>query len=135
MSNEAELIERTYRAYFTVFQMGDPRALMPYFHVPSVFLSAAGTYALNNLRETEQFFDRLFYALRTRGYARSVLNHVQVKLIADDMALVNARAERFQRDGELLENISALYTMRKAEGTWRIAVVTMYEPARALELA
>ena len=135
MSQETEdLIEKTYRAYFTVFQIGDPRAITPYFHVPSMFLSAAGTYALNNVREVEQFFDRLLYALRTRGYARSVLSHVQVKLLADDVALVNARAERFQRDGELLENISALYTMRKSETTWRIATVTMYEPSRTLEL-
>lgn len=136
MSNETEdLIERTYRAYFTVFQMGDPRAITPYFHVPSLFISAAGTNALTNLREVEQFFERLLYALRTRGYTRSVLNHVQVKLLADDIALVNARADRFQRDGDLLETISALYTMRKSEGTWRIATVTMYEPSRALELS
>lgn len=136
MSKETEdLIEKTYRAYFTVFQMGDPRAITPYFHVPSVFLSASGTYALNNVREVEQFFERLLYALRTRGYARSVLSHVQVKLLADDIALVNARAERFQRGGELLENISALYTMRKSDATWRIATVTMYEPSRSLDLA
>jgi hypothetical protein len=135
MSSETDLVERTYRAYFTVFQMGDPRAITPYFHVPSVFLSAAGTHALTSVREAEQYFDRLQFSLRSRGYARSVLSSVQVKLIADDLALVNARAERYVQSGELLENISALYTMRKTTGTWRIAVVTMYEPERTLDLA
>jgi hypothetical protein len=134
MSSEAELVEKTYRAYFTVFQMGDPRAITPYFHTPSLFISAAGTHALNTVREAEQFFDRLIYGLRNRGYARSVLDYVQVKMLADDLALVNARADRFQRTGELLEKISALYTMRKTTGTWRIATVTMYEPERSLEL-
>ena len=134
MSSEAELVEKTYRAYFTVFQMGDPRAITPYFNAPSLFVSAAGTYALNTVRDAEQFFDRLIYGLRTRGYSRSVLSHVQVKMLADDLALVNARAERFTRTGDLLEKICALYTMRKAAGTWRIAAVTMYEPERPLEL-
>jgi hypothetical protein len=134
MSSEAEQVERTYCAYFTVFQMGDPRAITPYFNTPSVFISAAGTYALNTVRDAEQFFDRLIYGLRTRGYSRSVLEHVQVKLLADDLALVNARAERFTRTGDLLEKISALYTMRKASGTWRIVTVTMYEPECSLEL-
>jgi hypothetical protein len=134
MSSEAELIERTYRAYFTVFQIGDPRAITPYFHTPSLFISAAGTHALNNVREAESFFDRLIYGLRTRGYARSELNHVQVKLLADDLSLVNARADRFTRTGDLLERISALYTLRKHVGTWRIVTVTMYEPDRSLEL-
>jgi hypothetical protein len=133
MSSESEQIERTYRAYFTVFQMGDPRAITPYFHIPSLFLSSAGTYALTSVREAEQFFDRLIYGLRTRGYARSVLTHVQIKSLTDDLALVNARGERFKRDGELLERISALYTMRKAEGTWRIASATMYDPDRSLD--
>jgi hypothetical protein len=134
MSSEAELVEKTYRAYFTVFQLGDPRAITPYFDAPSLFISAAGVFALNTVRDAEQFFDRLIYGLRNRGYARSVLNHVQVKMLADDLALVNARAERFTRTNDLLEKISVLYTMRKASGTWRIATVTMYEPELSLEL-
>jgi hypothetical protein len=135
MSSEIELIERTYRAYFTVFQMGDPRAITPYYHLPSLFLSAAGSHALTTVREAETFFDRMIYGLRNRGYSRSVLSNVQIKLLADDLALINARAERFTKSGDLLEQISALYTMRKTTGTWRIATVTMYEPGRALELS
>lgn len=134
MSSEAELVEKTYRAYFTVFQMGDPRAITPYFHTPSMFISAAGSHALATVRDAEQFFDRLIYSLRSRGYSRSTIDSVQVKMLADDLALVNARAQRFTRTGDLLEKISALYLMRKAAGTWRITTVTMYEPERTLEL-
>ena len=135
MSSENELIEKTYRAYFTVFQMGDPRQITPYYHVPSLFLSPAGSYALNSLREAELFFERLIYALKARGYARSVLTDVQVHALTEDLALVNARGERWKRDGELLERISALYTMRKQDGSWRIASATMYDPERPLRLA
>ena len=135
MSSETDQIERTYRAYFTVFQLGDPRAITPYYHLPSLFLSPSGVHALTNLRDAEQFFDRLIYGLRARGYARSVLNQVQVKQLTEDTALVNVRGERFKRDGELLEPIAALYTMRKADGTWRIASATMYDPERTLEWA
>jgi hypothetical protein len=135
MSSDNDLIERTYRAYFTVFQMGDPRAITPYFHVPSLFISAAGTQALNSVREAEAYLERVLYSLSQRGYTRSVLSEIQVRPLADDLALVNARAERYTRSGDLLEEISALYTFRKATGTWRIATVTMYEPARFLSLA
>lgn len=131
---ELDLIEKTYRAYFTVFQMGDARAITPYYHVPSLFLSSAGSYALTSIRDTELFFERLIYALKSRGYARSVLTQVQITPLTEDMALVNARGERWKRDGELLERISALYTMRKQDGTWRIASATMYDPERTLHL-
>jgi ketosteroid isomerase-like protein len=134
MTNESELIERTYRAYFTVFQMGNPRAITPYYHLPSLFISAAGTSVLTGQQDAEQFFERLIYALRQRGYARSVLTSVQVKHLTDDLALVNVCGERYKRDGELLEQLRALYTMRKLEGTWRIASATMYDPERPLEL-
>lgn len=133
MPSENDLIERTFRAYFTVFQMGDPRAITPYYHVPSLVVSPAGSYALTSVRDAEQFFDRLIYGLRTRGYARSALTHVQVKTLSGDLALVNARAERYKRDGELLERISALYTMREGDGTWRIASLTMYDPDYTLD--
>lgn len=135
MSSEVELIERTYRAYFTVFQQGNPRALIPYFHTPSVFLSPGGTFVLSSVNEAEQFFSRLMYNLRSRGYARSVLTCVQVKLVSAELALLNARGERYRRDGELLERLSALYTLRKVETTWRIATTTMCDPALPIELS
>jgi hypothetical protein len=134
MPSENDLIERTYRAYFTVFQMGNPRAITPYYHIPSVFISATTTHVLANLQDAEQFFERMFYALRNRGYSRSVLTSVQVKDLADDLALVHSRGERFASDGNLLEQLAALYTMRKVEGTWRIATATMFDPERPLDL-
>jgi len=135
MTNELELIENTYRAYFTVFQMGNPRAITPYYHIPSVFISPAGTFMLGKLQDAEQFFDRLLFGMRSRGYSRSVLTQVKVKQIADDIALVNSRADCYKSDGNVLEQLTALYTMRKIEGTWRIAVCTMFDPERTLELA
>lgn len=134
MASENELIERTYRAYFTVFQMGNPRAITPYYHAPCVFISAEGTFMLPNVQEAEQFFGQMIYNLRKRGYARSVLTKVQVTQLSDELALVHARGERFQSDGELLEKLNALYTFRKVEDTWRIATATMCDPERAFEL-
>jgi ketosteroid isomerase-like protein len=134
MSSEVELIERTYRAYFTVFQMGNPRAITPYYHIPSIFLSPAGTFVLASVTDAEQFFERTIYGMRKRGYARSTLTSVQVKVLTDDLALLNARGERFTREGELFERMSAVYTMRQTEGTWRIATAVMTDPERPLEL-
>lgn len=131
---EPELIERTYRAYFTVFQMRDPRAITPYYHVPSLFVSSDGAFALTSVRDAEQFFERLIYALRERDFARSVLTHVEVKMLADDIALLNATADRYKRDGALSESVSSLHTFRKEDGTWRITMTMMYDPAYALSL-
>lgn len=130
-----DLVERTFRAYFTVFQMGDPRAITPYYHIPSLVMSREGSFAINTVREAEQLFERMLYALRSRGYSRSVLTDVQVRPLADDTALLNARAERYTRDDELLEKMSALYTMRREEETWRISSVLVYDPERSFDLA
>jgi hypothetical protein len=135
MKNEIELVERTYRAYFTVFQMGNPRAITPYWHIPSIFVSQAGAFALTSGKDAEEFFERLIYALRQRGYARSVLTSVQVTQLADDLALVYARGERFTKEGDLLERMSGVYTMRQTDETWRIATAVMTDPERTLEFA
>ena len=134
MPSETELIERTYRAYFTVFQMGNPRAITPYYQIPSVFVSPAGTFVLNSVQDAEQFFERTVYAMRQRGFSRSVLTSVQVKQLSDDLALVNVRGDRFTREGDLFEHMSAVYTMRQSEGTWRIVSAVMTDPERPLAL-
>jgi hypothetical protein len=136
MPSEIEqTVERTYRAYFTVFQMGNPRAITPYYHVPAFFQSPEGAHLLANGQDAEQFFERLIYSLRTRGYARSVLTSVQVIQLGEDLALVNTRGERLTREGALVEPISEMYTMRQTEGTWRISTATIYEPDYPLEIA
>ena len=135
MSTEAETIERTYRAYFTVFQMANPRTITPYYHVPCMFISSAGTYALGSVQDAERFFERLLYDLRSRGYVRSVLEEVQVKQLSEDLALVNARGTRFKKDDQLLHPMRGVYTMRKQEGVWRIAVAVMFDPEYPLSIA
>ena len=135
MKNELDLIERTYRAYATVFQMGNSRAITPYWHLPSIWVAPEGNFALTNNNDAEQFFERLLYALRQRGYSRGVTTSVHVKQVADDLALVHARGERFMKDGELLERTSGLYTMRLIDETWRIATAVMMDPERTLQMA
>jgi ketosteroid isomerase-like protein len=135
VSSEVETIERTYRAYFTVFQMANPRAITPYYHVPCMFISPAGTFAFGDAQEAEQFFERLLYSLRARGYVRSVLEDVQVKQLSEELALVNTRGARYKSDRELLERLHGVYTMRKQDGVWRIVVATMFDSNYALELA
>lgn len=132
--SETDLIERAYRAYFTVFQMRDPRAITPYYHIPSLFVSSAGAFALTGVRDAELFFERLIYTLRERDYARSVLTRVEVKMLAEDIALVNAAADRYTREGQLSERTSSLHTFRKEEGTWRITMTMMYDPEYAFDL-
>jgi hypothetical protein len=135
VSSEIETIERTYRAYFTVFQMANPRAITPYYHLPCMFISPEGTYALGSAQEAEHFLERLLYALRSRGYARSVLEDVQVKQLSEELALVNMRGSRYKTDRELLERLHGIYTMRKQDGVWRIVVATMFDSNYTLELS
>jgi hypothetical protein len=134
MPSDNELIERTYRAYFTVFQMGNARAITPYYDIPSAFLTETGNHILASVQDAEQFFERMIYRLRSRGYARSVLTSVQIRSLGADLALLHARGERLKREGDLLERLSALYTMRRIEGTWKIATVTLCDPEHPFEL-
>lgn len=127
MSSEIETIERTYRAYFTVFQMASPRAITPYYHVPGMFISPEGAHAFGSAHEAEHFLERLLYALRSRGHVRSVLDDVQVKQLSEELATVEMRASRYKADRELLERVHGVYTLRKQAGVWRIVVATMFD--------
>jgi ketosteroid isomerase-like protein len=136
MSDDISTIERVYRRYFAEFQTLNARAILPYFHSPCMFMSRDGVFGLQTGAQLESFFERMLHNLVAQGYARSELQDLQIKLLTPNLAAVNIRGARYQASGALLESLSGLYTMCKsADGTWRIAVVTMVDSEHPIQLS
>ena len=59
---------------------------------------------------------------------RSALLDLHVKQMSGNTALVSVSRVRYATDGRELERLGETYTLRKAEGGWKIAVAMIHDP-------
>jgi ketosteroid isomerase-like protein len=132
MAREEEAITETFTNYIQTFQTLDPHATLPYFHVPCMFIPPQGVRVLATAAEVEALLTEVMQSLKTRSYARSELMDLHVKQMSGNTALVSVRRVRYARDGRELERFGETYTLRRAEGGWKIAVAMIHDPDTVL---
>jgi ketosteroid isomerase-like protein len=132
MAREEEAITETFTNYIQTFQTLDPHATLPYFHVPCMFIPPQGVRVLATAAEVEALLTEVMQSLKTRSYARSELMDLHVKQMSGDTALVSASRVRYATDGRELERFGETYTLRRAEGGWKIAVAMIHDPDTVL---
>jgi ketosteroid isomerase-like protein len=128
MAREKEAITRTFTNYTQVFQTLDPRAALPYFHVPCMFIPPQGVRVLATAADVEALLIQVMEGLKARSYARSELLDLHVKQMSENTALVSVSRVRYATDGHKLERLGETYTLRKTEGAWKIAVAMIHDP-------
>ena len=79
--------------------------------------------------DVEKFFSAARQDLKERGYSHSELLEVHVRLLNTTVALVSSLFTRYKTDGSVLATLGATYVLRKTDGVWKIAVITVH-PAK-----
>jgi ketosteroid isomerase-like protein len=128
MAREEEAITQTFNNYLQAFQGLDSHATMPYFHVPCMFIPPQGVRVMATASDVEALLTQIMEGLKARSYARSALMDLHVKQMSGNTALVSVSRVRYATDGRELERLGETYTLRKAEGGWKIAVAMIHDP-------
>jgi ketosteroid isomerase-like protein len=134
LTETREAVAQTYTDYFQAFQNLDPEAVLPYYHLPCLFLSSHGVLLVTSAAEGRGLFAELMKGLKARSYARSGWGKLGVKRLSDHAALLSTRVVRYKTDGTELEQFGATYTFRKTDAGWKIAVVVVHDFDTVLEL-
>jgi ketosteroid isomerase-like protein len=128
MAREEEAIAQTFIKYVQTFQTLDPHATPPYFHVPCMFISPQGVRVMATAADVEALLTQVMEGLKARNYAQSALMDLHVKQMSGNAALVSFSRVRYATDGRELERLGETYTLRKAEGGWKIVVAVIHDP-------
>ncbi|MFL6650108.1 MAG: nuclear transport factor 2 family protein [Sulfurifustaceae bacterium] len=129
MTDDKELITRTYNDYIRAFHTLDPRAFAPYYHLPCLVISPPKPVALASSAEVEAYFERVTRGLKARNYARTEFTELRVQPLCAETALLHARGARYKADGEKLQALTATYLFQRTGSDWKIAVIVMHDPA------
>jgi hypothetical protein len=128
MAREEEMITQPFKNYIQTFQTLDPRATLPYFHVPCMFIPPQGVRVLATAADVEALLVQVMDGLKARGYARSELTDLHVHQMSKDTALVSVSRVRYKTEGEQLERLGETYTLHRTEDGWKIAVAMIHDP-------
>ena len=128
MAREEEAITQTFNNYLQAFQGLASHATMPSFHVPCMFIPPQGVRVMATASDVEALLTQIMEGLKARSYARSALMDLHVKQMSGNTALVSVSRVRYATDGRELERLGETYTLRKAEGGWKIAVAMIHDP-------
>ena len=129
MNSEKELIIQTYKDYVQDFQSLEPKAILPYYHIPSISISDRGVQVMSTPTHIEKNFAGTMEILKQQKYARTDIIEIHVKQMSKGLALVSVDLKRYTEDGEQIggpgKTYPFTYTFRKTEEGWKVVVVML----------
>jgi ketosteroid isomerase-like protein len=116
-----------FRHYAQAFQSLDPNAVARHFHEPSLLITPQGVFALATAGDVERAYERIMADMPARGYAGTEFSSLDERQLSDDLAVVTGTGTWKKATGEPFMPFGLTYTLRRAEGAWRIVVAAIYK--------
>lgn len=120
-------VTQTLLDYYTAFSSLDVRAVLPYFHEPSL-LMGQGVLAAPTHDVLTTALTTAIESLRSKGFGRSELSVRRVESLSASATLVTGVALRYKVDGQELERVGVTYVLYNVASQWKIAVLIVHDP-------
>ena len=131
LSNQKQDIVDVLQSYNKAFGEADYSKIITFFDYPASFNLSDKTITASN-----RFKLRLIYKKLRGGlpdyYAYSKSGKIDIQLIDDNIAIVNAEFSRYKKDSSIFYSGSAQYHLRLQNGNWKIFSLTPYEKIMTL---
>ena len=119
--------------YLDSFDNQPSRYTASLHHAPMYLLAPHGVLTAfetsENIRRTLRRWRR---HLNYNGYDHTEWVSVNVQPMSDDTAIVSTVFNRIKNTGELLFKGAATYTLLRQDGEWKIFLIHVHDPERAL---
>ena len=107
-------------------------SLEDYFTFPFTYNEMEKTLYATNQKELKKVLKKLYRKL-PKDHSHKDWKKMDVKLVNDNIALVNAMFSRFNKKGVNYFTGAAMYTFRKDDNSWKILSITPYKPYNYFE--
>ena len=134
MTDEQQLVKDTFTQYSNAFAKLDPKALVPFYHKPAILIDPSRIFSVNSEEEILKILTPLIEDLKRLDYERSETTHLGAKLLSENTALVSGIGIRIKKDETELAKFGFTYTLRKADGEWKIIAGVIHNIETVLQL-
>jgi ketosteroid isomerase-like protein len=130
--DDKDAIIKTIRAYNDCLPR-DPAAAARYCNEPFMVIGAAEALVFDSRADIEAFYTKLVSNLKARDYSHSSWLELHVRPLSPATALVSGRRP-LHHDGGRIGTDRWTYLFRKADDGWKIAALTIHDPAAVVRL-
>src|SRR5512139_1417662 len=92
--------EETLRAYLRAFESLDPDAVVPFYHLPCMFITPVGVTLVSHADSARGVASTLIDHARSQDYRRTDCLALDVKLLGQRLASLSGTFARFDSKGE-----------------------------------
>ena len=127
-ADTAEDVTAFMNDYLHTFDTGHANEIKAFYDAPLFMMAPNGdlrAYEGDKMRRTVK---RWRFYLKHYGFERSEWHVLNVKALAEGIAVVSTVLDRFNPKGERFHRSGATYTLRKLDGTWKIFLIQIHEP-------
>jgi len=128
-------VRQTLEEYYRAFSTLSVQAILPYLNEPALLVGPLGAIPLPIPSAVEPIFGPVMEDLRTRGYVRSELASLEIRILGPESAFATGIAIRYRSDGEELERAGISYLLRKTDGAWKFVVIVLHAEPSAPPIA
>lgn len=119
--------ESAFHAYIRAFEMLDPEAALPFYHLPCMFIAPQGVFVAPDSDTARALLSQVMEQLRNQSYRRTEVVGLTVRQLSPDLASCAGTFVRFNTSGEEIARLGFTYTLRNA-GSWKVIVAVVHEP-------
>ena len=109
--------------YVELFNNEKTETIAEQIFLPPVLMltSVNKTHSVKSTRsEIIEVYNSILQRIKSTGWKQSVVNHLNINLVGQDMATVDMRYSRINESGQVFYTGSAKYVLVKRELGWRI---------------
>jgi hypothetical protein len=116
-------VEQLFNRYFVYFNLGESELIAKHIIGPPVQLLGLDSHEVwATQSEISSGFEQAIRQLRSVGWSKSLINNLDVCIVADNLAFVDLNYSREDASGELIPPAErrGLYVVLKSDLGWRI---------------
>jgi len=121
----------TLDAYVRAFESLDSLAVASFYHLPCMFIVPGGVALISDSDAARDLASKLIEQARSQDYRRTEILNLEVKTLAEPLALLSGVFARFNSNEEEMSRFAFVYTMRRDGTGWRIVVAIAHEAPAA----
>jgi uncharacterized protein (TIGR02246 family) len=129
---QEEAVKDVLKAYEEAWSRHDGEAVASFYFEPAMRIGKGGPVVRATRAEQKTFFDGFLRGLVERGYARSVWEELEVRLLDSQTALASGITVRYRGDGTVLERVAVTYGLRESPEGWKIFMSATHSPDSVL---
>jgi hypothetical protein len=126
-----EFLEEYGRAFETL----DPDEILPYWHLPTAFVTPEGVRGLPTPNEAEEMVAYLQDELEPQDYAQSEAVAIYAHELDDGLVVADVLWHRYDTAGERIDRFASLMLLRETDDGWTIVLVSPHSADTMVSMA